>query len=158
GSRMHVALVLDDSKLGEEHADSWREWLHLSNLLGWRSDPTVITVSSQVPAQTPAEVAMPVGSGLELNAQWRELLADAIDEERSFLEDLLGAYPDLPLPELGLETGEGNAPLDIAWLDAKVAVVTDEDLASDLERNGWLALRLGAHEAAGEIRAALERE
>src|SRR5699024_2469182 len=127
GSRSRIAVVLDDAQVGLAESDAWRAWLHLSNLLALRSDPTVISVTSAATA-TPTADLQPVVE--DVSVEWQALRADAIDEdELARLDALLALDPTLPAPVLGEEVGDG-VPLDLAWMDEKVAV-DDGELRED---------------------------
>jgi len=137
GSRSRIAVVLDDAQVGLAESDAWRAWLHLSNLLALRTDPTVISVASAA-AATPTADLQPVVE--DVSVEWQALRADAIDEdELARLDALLALDPTLPATVLGEEVGDG-VPLGLAWLEERVAVDDgdlQEDERSSLEELGW---------------------
>ena len=47
---MEIAVLLEDGPkyVGPGYEDSWRSWLHISNLLAGRVDPTIITTTSRL--------------------------------------------------------------------------------------------------------------
>ncbi|HLS02389.1 MAG TPA: hypothetical protein VK054_10500, partial [Beutenbergiaceae bacterium] len=179
GTRTSVAVVLDDAHLGIDHQESWREWLHLSNLMGWRIDPTVITVTSAVdlpaakapapafaPDPTPAAAAAsdglsPVGTGSAgtspdgVSPEWQDLLDDALDDERPFLEQLLAKHAGIPLPELGEEHGSHNVPAVFSWPGERIAVVAEEQDLTALETDGWQVFLLSDAGAVANVGEAL---
>jgi hypothetical protein len=137
-----VSLVLDDADSAVEKGiqESWRTWLHLSNLLGLRPAATQITVRSLVVgASAPAtELAVASGNGAPTDAPWRAVIEQATAAEGPFLELL--AHADVPVPEYGPEV-EG-IPLGPSWLDRKITVDVDlgETERSELAALGWTVL------------------
>jgi ATP-dependent helicase YprA (DUF1998 family) len=141
-----VAVVLDDriEVIGtEEHREAWREWLRLANILGIRSQPlTVTTVSDALSGHGLVGSGTLAGSATArvdlIPARWRDALAGAVTAERDFLLELAALEDQLPVPVLGFETDDG-IPIDLAWVDAKVAVFIEgiEDDRRDLEAAGW---------------------
>lgn len=139
-----VAIVLDDSAaaIATGIKESWRTWLHLSNLLGLRLTGTNLTVRSLVAgASIPQPVTtLAVSDGSPLERAWKEIIAQATAAEEPFLA--LCAEHGLPVPAYGPEVG--GIPLGPSWLDRKVT--TDVDLGdserSELEALGWTVVRM----------------
>ena len=145
---------LDDSEEAlsdPRHRSRWQEWVRWANVLqflrtGGRQGFTTVTSRSAVTDLGDFDIVLPSGgpdpTGLDEEAMFAELqLADP--SVRPLLEAVIrrGA----PIPEIGLEPeGEGGLHgwvLEAAWVDKKVAVVTDTsaDLAHWLEAEEWMA-------------------
>jgi ATP-dependent helicase YprA (DUF1998 family) len=128
-----AVLAVDDRDERLEHLNgaAWKEWVRLSNWLGI-SDP------SRVTTRTLLDIAPAVASdGVQnaaLPAHWEALLEEAVsDAERSLIRAL--AEHSTAAPVLGFETADGDV-LDLAWVDARIAVMFDEDsVAGTLD--GW---------------------
>nr|WP_227993825.1 DEAD/DEAH box helicase [Pseudactinotalea sp. HY160] len=156
GSRSRIAVVLDDRRVGLDHADAWRAWLHLSNLLAFRTDPTLITVASALETDTAAEPAhaprldVSHRERLDLTPAWQEALAEATSSERGLLEAMVRYDVSLPAPSIGLEVGDG-LPLGPSWPTARLTVDDDYDdeTRAEIEELGWriLAAEVGAIQA-----------
>lgn len=131
-----VAVVLDDRRVGEDHADAWRDWLRTANLLGLRRWRTTVTVRSLVRrgvavgagaaavsgVETPPGEVSAVEGASEAAAGavvWPDAYADATAEERTVL-DLVWAVQG-PEPVVGFEA-DGGVPLGVSWPDRRVAV------------------------------------
>ena len=142
--RTDVVLMLDDrpaALTAGGFAEEWRLWLQLSNILGARvnSDSATITTWKQsaaskpqlelVPAQGAAQAALP--------PQWAALLPTATSTEQAFLQ-ALSELDGLPLPDMGLEVGDG-IPVSFAWPDIRLIAdfELDERDHQDLEAAGW---------------------
>ena len=139
-----IAVVLDDSlsAVATGIKQSWRTWLHLSNLLGLRLTGTNLTVRSLVtgaPADEPAPGPTADDLG-PLEQAWHEILAQATAAEEPFLA--LCAKIGLPVPDYGPEVH--GIPLGPSWLDRKLTV--DVDLGhgerSELEALGWTVVSM----------------
>ncbi|WP_341953387.1 DEAD/DEAH box helicase [Salinibacterium sp. TMP30] len=136
-----VVLMLDDRDAAvssEDHADAWRLWLRLSNLLGPRPEFPPTTIMTVTEAQT-FEPAQHIDESFTvIGFEWEEVMALANDGDRQLVK-LLSEVPDMPVPEIGSEVGDG-IPLDIAWSDRKVTVTGDlqHDEISELEASGWI--------------------
>ncbi|MEX5635479.1 DEAD/DEAH box helicase [Parafrankia sp. FMc2] len=149
-------LVLDDRDEGltsEAGERAWRSWLALSNVLGHASRTALSLALSQSNGEQPAGGAQPdtetdtveettaVTSRADaLSPPWADLVLNALDDaEKTLLRGL--AQAGVPLPEQGHETA-GGYPLDLAWPDARVAVLVhpedvDADLRAELTGDGW---------------------
>lgn len=129
----YVVLVLDgrDEAVAQPgYKKVWREWLRLSNLLGFRrTAPAIGAVTLAMPS-VPV-IVEPGALGKHLRPEWQDILDLATNAERELLE-VLAEVDELPLPELGYELDDGT-PLDIAWPEHKLAVVFDP--AGEYE--GW---------------------
>ena len=140
-----MALVLDDRDdvLDTAHADAWRLWLRLSNVLALRDWPTVITTTSRVSRQTgevapvaPAEAEeLPAG----VDESWLAPYESAAPGAERALIRLLAAHGGLDAPVIGVEGPQG-IPMDISWPSRRLVVAVydflDEDRA-DLHAAGW---------------------
>jgi hypothetical protein len=131
GLGIHTAVVVDDRDeqlVSPAGQSAWREWLRLSNVVGFADQPMTIAALSQVATGSAttaaaADVTPPLPEG-NLNPAWQALIdASLTDVERTLLHRLANA--GLPLPEQGFETDDGT-PMDLAWPDAKVCVLLDE--------------------------------
>lgn len=119
-----AVLAVDDRDDKVEYLDgaAWKEWVRLSNWLGI-SDPGRVTTRTQlevVPAVAPDGVQDTV-----LPAEWQTLLGEAVSEAERTLIRLLAERVTAP-PVLGFETADGEV-IDMAWADARVAVVFDDE-------------------------------
>ncbi|GAA3572666.1 DEAD/DEAH box helicase [Nonomuraea rosea] len=143
-----VFTCLDDrlESIGEqEHRTRWAEWLAWSNLLQFLSGPRrhfEQTALSQVGMVDPHRVpllAAAVQPDLEpaLPKEW----AQAINLSASVVEDVLRALAEAraPLPDVGYELGDDAMPAELAWPDARVAIVVDIDPERDAAYGlaGW---------------------
>jgi ATP-dependent helicase YprA (DUF1998 family) len=132
---LHTAVVVDDRAeqlVTPTGQHAWREWLRLSNVLGFADQPMSISALSQLTAGTvvttgTTESDTVAAEGL-FDPGWQQLIDAALsDVERALLRRLANA--GVPLPEQGLETDDG-IPMDLAWPDAHVCVLLDEDAES----------------------------
>lgn len=128
---IEIALVLDDrnESLDAAHADSWREWLLLSNSLALRDWPTVVSTLSLALREEASGVAQEPGHDLEpadpeaglLAPEWAQALSDASPGVERALVQALAATARFPAPTIGLEGPDGIA-LDLVWPEFQVAV------------------------------------
>jgi hypothetical protein len=147
---IEVALLVDDrtEQLAEKEqtAVGWREWLRISNALNLREQPTIITALTDVTTGAVADYAKPrivPDINVVMLPDWEGSYDQALDEERSFLEELMrlavhAGEQQIPSPSVGYEADSG-IPIDLAWPDTKIAVCLDID-ADDrhvLEMAGW---------------------
>lgn len=129
-----VAVVLDDRdvSLDAVHADSWREWLLISNSLVLRDWPTnvstlIVALEEDPHAPTIAESEMEDLSVIEadlfssLPANWVAALLDASPGPERALVQALAAVPGFPAPMIGLEGPDGIV-LDLVWPELQIAV------------------------------------
>ncbi|WP_418606671.1 DUF1998 domain-containing protein [Georgenia sp. SUBG003] len=129
-----VALLDDrDTGVGEEHAEAWREWLRLSNLLALRQSPTTISVHSL--AATTAAPAPPTAPSAAAE-EWSDIYEDATDNERLVIDIVWWAQA--PEPVIGFETQDG-VPLSISWPDRRVVLDLNLEAAelTELTESGW---------------------
>ncbi|MEJ5943684.1 DEAD/DEAH box helicase [Pseudokineococcus basanitobsidens] len=141
---LSVAVVLDDrdASLDADHADAWRQWLRLSNHLGLRDWPTVVTTLSRVRTSAPTAAASPVtdvaAPAPDLSVEYQAAYAEATsDDERDLLRAL--AERGVEVPAMGQEAVDG-IPVDLSWPEARLAVevleLAEEDRAA-LSVAGW---------------------
>lgn len=155
GSDTSVVIVLDDadSAVATGITESWRAWLHLSNLLGLRPTATQLTVRSLVAgAPTPQpEQAAASSDGALPNGPWKDVIAQATAEERPFLALL--AQDEVPVPEYGPEVA--GIPLGPSWLDRKITVDVDLGDAerSDLAALGWTIVAMDVDDVRNALKA-----
>ncbi|MCW2690932.1 MAG: box helicase, partial [Mycobacterium sp.] len=118
-----AVLAVDDRDDRLEHLSgaAWKEWVRLSNWLGI-SDPGRVTTRTLLDV---APTVAPDGvQDAALTAEWQLLLDESVSEaERSLIRIL--AERGTAAPILGFETADGEV-LDMAWADARVAVVFDD--------------------------------
>ena len=141
-----VAVVLDNSQAAVASGikQSWRTWLHLSNLLGLRLTGTSLTVRSLVAGGPADEPVPPVDDTGPLEQAWREILAQATAAEEPFLA--LCAKNRLPIPDYAPEVA--GIPLGPSWLDRKLTVDVDlgESERTELAAHGWTIVRMDIDE------------
>jgi len=138
-------LAIDDRDAAldaDVTGEAWKSWLVLSNLLGLHPENVVITTYSRLASGedvTWAPVGAPTKEAVSsLPAAWQTLWDQSFaDDEKELLVAL--ADRSAPLPELGHETAEGLL-VDVAWVDARVAVVwsTDPEDLAELAKAGWV--------------------
>jgi ATP-dependent helicase YprA (DUF1998 family) len=149
-----IAVVLDDSAVAVATGlkQSWRTWLHLSNLLTLRLTGTSLTVRSLVTGALAAETptAPSVDDVGALEKAWQEVLVQATAAEQPFLTSC--AQSGLPAPQYGPEV-EG-IPLGPSWLDRRLTVDVDlgDGERAELAASGWTIVPMDVD----AIRAALE--
>jgi ATP-dependent helicase YprA (DUF1998 family) len=137
-ARMEIALVLDDRTEHladkDQTADSWREWLRISNALSLREQVTTITALTDVETSTGTDHTEPrivrnIEFDLSWNPEWQSVHNQTISPaEQAFVERLARhAQRDpeetIPVPVVGHE--EEGIPIDFAWPDKKIAVFLD---------------------------------
>lgn len=159
GEAFEIAVVLDDdpASLGQDHKESWREWLRLGNLLNFRHDVPLRVVTRSMlsapgaaeaqPSTTEVEEASRVESELRKqlaqHPDWQQAETLATEAERSLLLELLDlAMQGVAAPTIGDEVGDG-VPLSLSWPDRKVTVRSEDlDAATTdmLVTEGWTVL------------------
>ena len=132
------ALVLDDrdDALAATGFDrSWRLWLHLSNIVGWRGDMSGVEITTRSRLSTVTAAPSPA-SAPDLPPDWASLAENARDDELAIITQLAGAA--LPLPRMGVEA-TGGIPLSFAWPKAKVTIALglQNGEHEELEAEGW---------------------
>jgi hypothetical protein len=128
-----AVLAVDDRDDRLEHLSgaAWKEWVRLSNWLGI-SDPGRVTTRTLL--DTAPTVATDGVQDAALPAQWQTLLDESVsDAERSLIRAL--AERGTAAPVLGFETADGDV-LDMAWADARIAVVFDDSVEAGM-LEGW---------------------
>lgn len=152
--RTECSLILDDREASLQapgFADAWRFWLRLSNVLGTRerSDSAEILALSQIQTTDLGPVDLSIST--ELVGDWAGLQEIATEQERVFLRQL-SSLDNVPVPEIGLETGDG-IPVPLAWKSEKIAAgdrFTDDDIR-DLEGSGWIVVALDTSQIASAL-------
>ena len=141
-----IALVLDDSLQALEspdHAEAWRMWLRLSNVLALAQAPVTITTTSLAVDELNVRAALDASSDTAIAADdLRRLGWDAVDPEltpRSILALITHlARAGVPHEADGVEV-EGGIMTDLSWRKARIAVLAepyDEDITA-LDDAGW---------------------
>lgn len=147
-----IALVLDDrddrddAVADPDHAEAWREWLRLSNVLAFSTVPATITTLQALGAaggHTVDVITTPgvaVDLGTDLPGGWAEVDLDPAYTEPvvAQLASLL-AEAGVPPAESGAEVETGSV-VELSWPTLKVAVVLDDmDSAEvdELRAAGW---------------------
>jgi len=151
-----VGLSLDDRDEAVADADfgsSWREWLRLSNLMAFKTVGLSISTVRQEIAEGSLEQQTVRKGHVLLPAGWEGLLAEALEDERVLLADLVKAGISIP-PALGLESESGYV-LSLGWAEQRIGVLLDDDpeAQSAWENDGWQVLGPQAE----AIAAALDR-
>lgn len=154
GGVTEFALVLDDrdKALGAPDFDrSWRLWLHLSNIVGWRKDLSGVEITTRSRLDTASAAPSPA-SAVSLSAEWAALAVNATGVELAVLRQL--AATSAPLPELGLEAASG-IPLSFAWQEARVAIALDlqDGEHEKLQAEGWTLLDPDSSRLAADLSA-----
>jgi hypothetical protein len=152
------ALVLDDHDDALTATDfdrSWRLWLHLSNLVGWRTDMSGVEITTRSTLAVASATTPPTGSpaaAAELPAEWATLAQHATRSERAVIERLAAA--SIPLPQLGVEAS-GGIPLSFAWGDARVTIALglQDGEAEILAADGWTLLDPESDDLAAQVAA-----
>ncbi|GAA3691131.1 hypothetical protein GCM10022376_33570 [Yimella lutea] len=156
-SATEVALVLDDSDealADPSHAQSWREWLRLSNVLAHAADIDArITVTSLVGGEQSAQPSA------TLSGDWAGV--DLGDVGPSVVE-AVGAMSQAGLPSADMMVELSGVMADAVWRERKLVLLDgeapDED-ADELRGRGWTVLRATADSDLGalidEVRAVL---
>lgn len=143
---MDLAVMIDDRDATLGHVDfvqSWRLWLHLSNIATWHPEPSRVEVCTYQEvaawdgqaAVGPIDVIHPA-----ISVEWEQTLEHAGEMERPILLQL--ATSGLTsIPTVGLEAGDG-IPLPFAWSDAQVTVNLDLTTGEvqALESSGWIVV------------------
>jgi ATP-dependent helicase YprA (DUF1998 family) len=134
-----IAVIIDDddSALTSDFKDIWREWLHWSNLLNFRSLPASITTRRHSALVTPV-AAQPVGPPepvAALAGEWRDAYEQADPDGRELI--IVLSQTGLPVPDVGDEVD--GIPVEISWPAHKVAVTIglDNDERQELADSGW---------------------
>ena len=161
-----VLAVLDDRESevgGSQHAARWRDWLRWSNVLQFLRLPTFghemplrmaevwtrrsldVFAQSHLPLAAPAVAIASVG-GRELTPEWVEV-RDYTDPVLSHLIAIM-ADANVAIPEAGAEVGPTETvwQVEMAWPEAKVAVVVDIEAQRDswLRAAGWTVASITA--------------
>ncbi|MBW3068067.1 DEAD/DEAH box helicase [Actinomyces sp. 594] len=163
-----MALVLDDSEealASPVHAESWRTWLRLSNVLALAQAPVTITTTSlaltELQERAAAEAAVS-GSGVPVETM-HELGWDAVDTTL-MAEEVRALLPHLARAGIARD-GEGQEAADgvmteLSWKEQRVAVVYQplEGDVAVLQAAGWRAVVAGDDPAAtaAEVSALLK--
>lgn len=125
-----AVLAVDDrdEQIGSLDGKAWKEWLRLSNWLGFSSRHRVSSYSKLSSAPTEDAVA---SDDVALPAEWELVLNEAVsDAERDLIRAL--AEAGAAVPALGYETDDGEV-IDFAWAEVHVGVKFDSTDGAD----GW---------------------
>ena len=139
-----MVLVLDDRDEAVEapdHADSWREWLRLSNLIDQGDVPAQITTRTRIDEAGGATSAPAVKE----RRSWPGVDLSDLDDEVAELAQVL-AERGLASADVGQEL-DGGIVAELSWSEQRVAVVYDEmpeDEVAELATAGWRVLRADA--------------
>ena len=135
GALVSTAVVLDDRDgvLDAAHAESWQQWLRLSNALLLRDWPTTITTTSLSGAPTVAPAPTPAETEVALPPAWAEAYAAASTGNEREIILTLADLGDVTPPEIGVE-GPDGIPVDISWPMLRVAVAMPSMPAEDHAR------------------------
>ena len=158
GSQGHseFALMIDDRDEAvstDDFVDAWRLWLHLSNIIGWRDDLAGVEILalSQVGGVAPVAdigvVDMPVSP---IAVEWQALSEAATSAERRVIARL-ATVPDMPVPTMGVELGDG-IPFSFVWERLRVAATTGPKW---LRRTSMIGTRGGASSSIAAAKAAV---
>ncbi len=143
-----MALVLDDSESAvaePDHAEAWREWLRLSDVLAMSQISYRITTLSAEESAGRAVARSGSGDSAAEGGQAPELPNGWTEVDLSFTEPIVVDLARL-LADAGIPPAEGGAEIDggwtveLGWPDAEVAVVLDEmpaDDIADIRASGW---------------------
>ncbi|BAU99694.1 DEAD/DEAH box helicase [Aurantimicrobium minutum] len=157
-----VALILDDriKAVSAPHfKDAWQQWLKFGNLLSPRelSDGAhILALSDSGTSPKTSPITLPATSE-NIPNQWAPLFENASSAEKTLLVEL-SALAGIPLPELGLEIGDG-IPVNLAWSEFKVAVLLEPlaDDVSDLQSLGWRVVSPNAEDILDALSAGSEK-
>lgn len=146
-----VLSVLDDRKTevgGPNHSARWRDWLRWSNVLQFLTRPrfghelpmrmaeiwTRESVDPLAGSMLPLAGVAPVAAAAGLAPEWA-LVRDYTDPILTQLIAIMSST-GIEVPEAGAEVGPDESvwQVELAWPDAKVAVVVDVDD----QRDEWL--------------------
>lgn len=125
-----AVLAVDDrdDRIANLDGKAWKEWLRLSNWLGFSDRHRISTYSQLWAAPMPGAVDSEIA---DLPAEWLTLLEEAVsDAERELIRAL--AESGVTVPVLGYETDGGDV-IDLAWAQARVGVSFDGEDTAD----GW---------------------
>lgn len=141
GQPVEMVLVLDDRDEAvrePDHADAWREWLRLSNLIDQADVSARITTYSRIGEEA---AAAPVHVG-DTGEAWPGVDLDDLDPEVADLARVL-AHRGAAIAAVGEELDDGVVA-ELSWGHLQVAVVYGEmpdDEVAVLEGAGWQVLR-----------------
>jgi hypothetical protein len=140
-SAVRAYLGVDDRQetiAGPEHEQSWRDWLALSNLLQFLGTGrfSAGTTSTPVPGSE-ASALRAESARSEVDKRWLPMMGAFGPAVDVIINDL--AQHDIPVPEPGYEACAGEFVVDLAWVEQRVAVVTEVDDGRDaaLAADGW---------------------
>ncbi|MBR7193518.1 DEAD/DEAH box helicase [Gordonia sp. SCSIO 19800] len=147
----NAVLALDDrdDRLEVLDGHAWKEWLRLSNWLGLSRNHR-ITTRSLLDQNDAAPASAPTSA--DLSHHWRVAFdATVSDAEKQLVLALAAA--NVPVPELGYETDDGNV-VDFVWVDHGIGVLLDPDetTAHTMSDAGWTMCPPDAEAIATAIR------
>ena len=117
----------------DQAADSWREWLRISNALNLREQPTIITAVTGVTrrrgwrtTRSPDLGSDDLAGGTAARVAGRARPRHRAVRSGSSSSSSRGtrAAEPVPMPVVGYEAEDG-IPIDFAWPDARIAVCLD---------------------------------
>lgn len=141
-ARIELCVLLDDGTKALGHpdfAESWRDWLWLSNALNLSQAPLTMGTLGMAPRADLVPPPDQLEVEVDLPAVWRPAYdAASGEDQRTFVRELAARGVRAP-DEIDPEVGDIGIIVDYAWTELKVAVMEDpdpEDVA-DLAAEGW---------------------
>lgn len=128
--------------------DRWRRFLGLLNLMQFSTSFYFWTTGE---AKAGDIIEIPVAKDVELDGVWREIEATVCQKVRLYIRELKSAGVAEPLIEFFNEEVDVDAFAELAWPDAKVALLVGEqsDFASKWQRAGWRVVVLSELQTKG---------
>lgn len=163
-----TVVALDDRDVALQdasHAEAWRLWLRLSNLLGFGSEhrrarlTTATLLQAEVagklrPVGLPAAAKGAVGEGMGpvdfvVPEEWHEVVEFASDGAERELLTTLAQQNLVPVPLQGHELSDGT-PVTLSWPDYRIVVEfeLDHETRHALSVGGWKIVEANAEAVA----------
>jgi hypothetical protein len=140
-----------------KHREAWREWLRLSNLMGWGGSSAQILAYTAADAPAIVE-ATPDGASETRSAEVAQVLEDAWQEALDLTDSPLeaklvrelAAIGSIPVPTIGEESSGTGVVVPLGWPQLKLASSVSISVESRnlLEYDGWNIVDGGAKELA----------